>query len=113
MKEGIRFALFRWIVFDLFKYSDTMILNNWCIALRYLLMPIDTFLYFVTDRKSYYNFLTGVYTIEGVKFNGGFLRSLKEGSVFEVRKKYDSGTLEIKTICANHNTNGPCSECGV
>lgn len=80
------------------KFKEGDLIPKWLYPIRFLLFPVD-YVCHLCSECSGYDFITDVWTIEGVKYSGNLMRHFGYGKdeLFKIIKR-ENGVITIEKI---------------
>lgn len=103
-KDSWRQRLFDWALGVLHRrgwYNDSQYLRWYHIALRYLIMPLNTLHYYLHKKTDTYDAIANVYTINGIRYHGSMfcelgIDGMPIGSTFMLIERKDGVVTIVK-----------------
>ena len=93
--EKLRYRIFRYLIRKICKIPEGNLLPNYLVFVKFCFFPIT---YFVCKfYNNIYDFSKDQYTINGLKFGGGFFNIGIVGKKFEILQ-LDNGVITVKDI---------------
>ena len=97
-----RRKFFNWFVYDIAKHSEACILPMWGVALHWILFPLKSAYWWLSDKEGY-DPRGNVWRINGLEFSGRGLDRLADvGYTFKVVEVDRLGRITLETVDQQH-----------